>query len=205
MKKVIPLLLIILAGFLAGWFTLVPGLNLLLETTRHIQKPGVVQNGSWGSSMEIGGSKASAMIRALVALSGLGANTSEEAMYWIAIQDDSGRLLRGGRAYEVRFAHLPPIHKTAGFWSICVYNSKDQFVPNPLKRYSLGDRSPLHKNSDGSFVIYVSPKPPKDIDNWLPSPEGGEPIVLTLRMYAPLPEAVRKPEQTPMPKIIQVR
>ncbi len=204
MKKIIQFVLIILTGFLAGWFTLLPGLNLLLETTRNIQKPSVVQKGSWGSSMEIGGPKASALIRALVALSGLGANTSDEAMYWIAIKDDSGRLLRGGQAYEVRFARVPLIHQTAGFWSICVYNSQDQFVPNPLKRYSLGDRSPLQKNSDGSFTIYVSPTPPKDIDNWLPSPEGGEPIVLTLRMYAPMPEAVQKPEQSTLPQIIQV-
>lgn len=83
--------------------------------------------------------------------------------------------LTGGKTYEVRFSQPPAISNTAGFWSICVYNSKDQFVPNPMKRYNLGDRSPLVKNADGSFTIYVSPRQPKEINNWLPTPEQKEP------------------------------
>ncbi len=204
MKKIIPFLLIALIGALIGWFTLVPGLDLFMEKTKEIRKPSLVYNGPWGSSLDFGSPKASAFIRALVALTGLGANSSDEAVYWIAMRDHSGKRLRGGQAYEVRFTRLPLIHQTAGFWSLCVYNSRDYFVPNPLKRYSLGDRSPLHKNSDGSFTIHVSPQPPKDIDNWLPSPEGGEPIVLTLRMYAPLPEVVKNHSHFPMPQIVQV-
>ncbi|MHB9098209.1 MAG: DUF1214 domain-containing protein [Syntrophales bacterium] len=204
MKKTIPFLLIALIGALIGWFTLLPGLDLFLEKTKDIRKPGVIYNGSWGSSLDFGGPKASALIRALVAMTGLGANSSDEAVYWIAMHDETGKRLRGGQTYEVRFARVPLIHQTAGFWSLCVYNSRDYFVPNSLKRFSLGDRSPLHKNGDGSFTIFVSPKPPKDTDNWLPSPEGGEPIVLALRMYAPLPEVLKDPAHSPMPQIIQV-
>ncbi len=205
MKKTLPFLLTAIIGFLIGWFTLLPGLDLFMEKTKDLRKPSLVYNGPWGSSLDFGSPKASAFIRALVALTGLGANSSDEAVYWIAMRDDAGKRLQGGKAYEVRFPHLPLIHQTAGFWSLCVYNSKDYFVPNPLKRFSLGDRSPLHKNSDGSFVIYVSPKPSKDTGNWLPSPEGGEPIVLALRMYAPLTEVLKDPAHSPMPQIIQVR
>lgn len=205
MKKVIPFLLIAITGILIGWFSLLPVLDLFLEKTKDIRKQSIVYNGPWGSSLDFGSPKASALIRALVAMTGLGANSSDEAVYWIAMRDDSGKRLQGGQAYEVRFPRVPLIHKTAGFWSLCAYNSKDYFVPNSLKRYSLGDRSPLHKNNDGSFTIYISPKPPKDIDNWLPSPEGGEPIVLALRMYAPLPEALKDPAHSPVPQIIQVR
>jgi len=43
------------------------------------------------------------------------------------------------------FDKEPDIKKILGFWSICIYNAKDLFVPNPMKRYNLGDRSPILK------------------------------------------------------------
>jgi hypothetical protein len=204
MKKIILSLLIAIIGFGAGWYTLAPGLDFFVEKAKNVRNPKVVQNGAWGASMDIGSSRATALFRALTAKMGLGANSSDEAIYWLAIKDKNGERLTGGKTYEVRFSQPPAINQTAGFWSLCVYNSKDQFVPNPMKRYNLGDRSPLVKNADGSFTIDVSPRQPKEINNWLPTPIQKEPIMLTMRMYAPQAEVLKAPGKSPMPEIILI-
>jgi hypothetical protein len=204
MKKIILFLLIAIIGFGAGWYTLAPGLDFFLEQAKNVRNPNAVHNGAWRASMDIGSSRATALFRALTAKVGLGANSSDEAIYWLAIKDKNAGRLTGGKTYEVRFSQPPAINKTAGFWSICVYNSQDQFVPNPMKRYNLGDRSPLVKNADGSFTIYVSPRQPNQINNWLPTPEQKEPIMLTIRMYAPRPEVLKAPSKYPMPEIILI-
>ena len=80
-------------------------------------------------------------------------------------------------------------------------------VPNPINRYDLGGSSPVKKNADGSFTMYVqhdSPGPDKE-SNWLPAPKG--PFYLLLRNYGPVPEAVealRSPNAFPMPPIVAV-
>ncbi|GEM_PF-2110564 len=204
MKKVILFLLIAFIGFGAGWYTLLPGLDFFLEKSKDMRNPKTAYNGAWGASMDIGSSRATALFRALTAKIGLGANSSDEAIYWLAIKDKNGERLTGGKTYEVRFRQAPAINKTAGFWSLCVYNSKDQFVSNPLKRYNLGDRSPLVKNADGSFTIYVTPLKPKEISNWLPAPTQKEPIMLTMRLYAPQPDVLKAPGKSPMPEIILI-
>ena len=204
MKKTALLLMILVSGFSAGWLTFVPVLGKVPEMTKNIKSPELIYNGPWATSMRVGGPNASAILRAIIANTGLGANTCDEAIYWIALIDDSGKRLRGGHTYEVRFIQAPAIQKETGFWSLCVYNSRDYFVPNPMKIYSLGNRSALIKNTDGSFTIYLSPKQPQNLSNWLPSPNDEEPIMLQIRMYAPLPEILKRPEASPMPTIIRV-
>jgi hypothetical protein len=60
------------------------------------------------------------------------------------------------------------------------------FIANPIKRYSIGDRTPgFMPNEDGSVTIYLqneSPGPDKE-SNWLPAPDG--PFALALRIYWP--------------------
>ena len=54
--------------------------------------------------------------------------------------------------------HIPksslPIPVKA-FWSLTMYDTNSFFVPNPLNRYLINNRSHLHKNPDGSIDIYV--------------------------------------------------
>ena len=74
------------------------------------------------------------------------------------------------------------------FWSISMYNSSDgSFVSNPIKRYTVGDRTPgLMTNPDGSLEIFIqnaAPQDPKEKANWLPAPSGS--FYLNLRMYGP--------------------
>jgi hypothetical protein len=72
-----------------------------------------------------------------------------------------------------------------------MYSLPDQLmVANPIKRYSIGDRSKLQYGKDGSLTIYVQHDSPgkKKASNWLPAPEGA--FSLQFRMYLPKAEAL---------------
>jgi hypothetical protein len=63
-------------------------------------------------------------------------------------------------------------------------DAKNRFVPNPLNRYCVSDRSGLMPNADGSVDIYLQNTPPIGHEsNWLPAPAGN--FILWLRVYMP--------------------
>jgi len=126
--------------------------------------------------------------RAVIAMTGLGINQPEDAVYPQATVDGDGKPLTGGSKYRLHFAkgQLPP---AAAFWSVTLYDAEGFPVPNALNRYALGDRDALAYNADGSLDLYVQPGSPgagKEA-NWLPSPASGA-MALTMRIYAPKPE-----------------
>jgi len=59
-------------------------------------------------------------------------------------------------------------------------------VHNPIKGYSIGDRTPgLRYDKDGSLTVYIQhehPGPEREA-NWLPEPEHG--FSITARAYLP--------------------
>lgn len=110
-------------------------------------------------------------------------NVPEEAMYWWANVDGAGHALSGQHNHIVRFppGGLPPNN---GFWSLTMGDVKNHFVPNPINRYSVGDRSGLVSNGDGSVDIYIQKDAPAGHEsNWLPAPAGK--FILWLRVYLP--------------------
>jgi hypothetical protein len=127
--------------------------------------------------------------RAVIARVGLWGNNTYEAAYPSVFLDEHGEQLNGAREYVLHFDELPPVD---AFWSVTMYNMpKFYLVANPIKRYSIGDRTPrLKYNPDGSLDIYMQHESPglDKESNWLPAPMGDfRPI---LRMYQPLPEAL---------------
>jgi hypothetical protein len=57
-------------------------------------------------------------------------------------------------------------------------------VSNPIDRYSVGSRSGLVPNADGSIDIYLQRTAPAGHEsNWLPAPAGN--FKLMLRAYVP--------------------
>jgi len=125
--------------------------------------------------------------RAGAARGGLYGNHGYEADYEIVYVDADSEQLNGSHRYEFRLDAMPPVD---AFWSLTMYNvPKFLLVPNPIDRYSIGDRTPgLQLDDDGSLTIYLqqdSPGPGKE-SNWLPTPAGDfRPI---MRMYQPRPE-----------------
>jgi hypothetical protein len=128
--------------------------------------------------------------RAQVALSGLAALPSSEAVY-MKIDPPAGSAgFTGGAAYRLSFtkAQLPP---AKAFWSLSMYEVTPArqlyFTENPIKRYAINDRTPgLVYRPDGGLDIWIGaadPGPDKR-SNWLPSPASG-PFAMVLRGYLP--------------------
>jgi hypothetical protein len=110
-------------------------------------------------------------------------NVAEEAMYWWAHVDGAGRTLTGNHDYRLHFplGGLPP---NDAFWSLTMADAKNRFVPNPLNRYLVGNRSGLVQNPDGSTDIYIQNTAPAGHEShWLPAPVGI--FNVWLRVYIP--------------------
>ena len=113
--------------------------------------------------------------RAYVAQVGLGALTSEQAVYPLTQVDRTGVPLNGAKRYQIHIpeGQLPPVND---FWSMTLYDPAGFFVPNSIDRYLINDRTDLHVNEDGSVDIWVQanePTDPEQAQNWLPSPASG--------------------------------
>jgi hypothetical protein len=110
-------------------------------------------------------------------------NVPQEAVYWTTTTDGAGQKLSGQHDYILHFppGGLPPNN---AFWSLTMGDAKNHFVPNPISRYSVGDRSGLVPNADGSVDIYIQETAPAGHEsNWLPAPAGN--FTLWLRAYLP--------------------
>jgi hypothetical protein len=174
------------------------------RTTIAEQKLGVQKNGwtlvsgAFGNRDRMQGKY---LVRAAAAKLGLYGNDQEEAYYPATQEDVGGNALDASKSgYVIRFSkdQLPPIK---GFWSMTMYGLPSQLmVVNPLKRYSIGDRTEGVKyGQDGSLTVYIqnrSPGPSQEA-NWLPAPKGR--FALQFRMYWPKPEAFTPQTYAPPP------
>jgi hypothetical protein len=129
--------------------------------------------------------------RTAVAKSNILVNKASETKYYYQDLDATGARLNGARRYTMTFAAsgLPPV---TGFWSLTVYDRFHFFVPNAIKRYSLGTKNKdLKPNGDGSLTIFIQTEQPADAlgrTNWLPAPK--EEFSLFLRAYGPKPDVL---------------
>jgi hypothetical protein len=93
------------------------------------------------------------LLRALQPAAGFNANDPIEATYLNVSVDGGGKTLSGTNRYVIHFDKgAEP--KVKAFWSITMYNLKYNLVANPIDRYSLGDRSGLKRDADGSLTLY---------------------------------------------------
>jgi hypothetical protein len=154
-------------------------------------------NGGWLTlSSRIGRYGTDYLLRAQLAILGIGANTPAESVYPTALADSTGALLTGANRYRMVFrpGQLPPVR---GFWSITMYDFDGFLVPNAAQRYSLGPtHPPLARRGDGSIVMAIQRTRPAEQDvNWLPAPAGG--FRLSMRLYWPKPAVLRGDWQPP--------
>jgi hypothetical protein len=142
------------------------------------------------------------LFRAVQMLAGFVANDPEEAMYINVSLDGEGKLLTGANRYVIHFPKGGQ-PKVNAFWSITMYNPEYNLVDNPINRYSLGDRSGMKENADGSLDIYLqkdSPGADKEA-NWLPAPAGN--FFLIMRTYLPSKDLVDQTWQPPAIKVVK--
>jgi hypothetical protein len=121
----------------------------------------------------------------LIAWLGLGALTSDDAVYPSAFVDGDGKVLDGAAKYVLHFGkdELPP--SASGVWSVSPYR-ENFYVRNSINRYGILSGMPLKYNADGSLDIYIQANTPgadKEA-NWLPCPPS-LPFNLSIRAYQP--------------------
>ena len=151
------------------------------------------KSGGWSySKTDLGDFCTDYAYRAQVALGGLLALNTVEAMYPITFVDQQQGRLSGAHRYRL---HLPagslPVN---AFWSLSMYEVESDgklfFTPNPIARYAIGDRTAgLKTGADGAIDIVIQRDAPTDAAqraNWLPAPAGD--FALVLRAYEPKAE-----------------
>jgi hypothetical protein len=123
-------------------------------------------------------------LRAVVSQVGLGAFTSQQAIYAMGWSDHNKKPLDGSTPYVLHLQSMPP---TSEGWSLTVYNLKGGMIPNSINRYALTNTSNLTTNSDGSVDIYLQSSQPSDTakqSNWLPT-ASGQGFEVVWRLFAP--------------------
>jgi hypothetical protein len=132
------------------------------------------------------------LLRAEVDRLGVGALSPNVSIYPVALSDDTGAKLNAtSKRYLVHFPAGDFPFPVKAFWSLSMYEASGFFVPNPLERYALGNRSELHFNEDGSLDVYLQtgePSSAQQKENWLPAPAGEFHVIM--RLYATDPEDI---------------
>ena len=161
----------------------------------------VTKVNGWATMFGCGEPGSGLLLRAACNVTFMGPiNVPQEAMYFTTSKDGAGHTLSGAHDYMLHFAagQLPPHN---AFWSLTMGDAGNRFVPNPINRYSVSDRSGLVPNADGSVDIYIQNTAPTGHEsNWLPAPAGT--FILWLRVY--LPGQTVLDGEYKMPPVVQV-
>ena len=130
------------------------------------------------------------LLRAAVAVAGLGALPIDEAMYLRAEGEQGTTLFRDDGLYRLRLDKPVPVD---GFWSLTMYEARSDgsfvLTQNALDRYAIGDRTAgLIRSPDGATDVWIGRTDPggSRTANWLPAPARG-PFALMMRAYLPRP------------------
>ena len=158
----------------------------LVDPLLQFRNWGVQLANNWSSTSNNAAFGTDYFARTAVAKSNILVNAPAETKYLYQDLDVAGGRLNGANRYIVTFAkdQTPPVN---GFWSLTLYDAQHFFVPNEIKRYSLGTKNKALKyNSDGSLTIYVQADPPSEAQrtNWLPAPKNAD-FSLFIRAYWP--------------------
>ncbi len=187
MKRALRYLAIILVA-------LVIGIGSALWVVHSPPESGMVKNGAWRTSLEVGSTHSGMYTRAVVAVTGLFALNKSETIYYIAETDDEGQPLRSVCDYRIRGKDLD-----TRWWSITAYGEDYFLIPNDQDRYSCNMMN-LSREADGRYNIYLSSTPKKV--NWLPTGNQGK-FSLSLRLYQPASAFYETPQAIELPRIIK--
>lgn len=149
--------------------------------------------GAWQVNLQAGSADASLYTRAVVAVRAVLALGREETMYFTATVDDRGKPLRSRCSYRV--SGVPP---AARWWSVTAYADDWFLFDAPNRQYSLNATS-ARLDATGQFALTTGPQETPGTW-WLPTP-GDRGLILTLRLYNPLPGLQANPASLVAPHI----
>ena len=188
MKNRVYFILLLLLGLVLG----------AVLASRAIQAAGqnknlVLRNAEWGyfASMDLAEND---LQRAFIGRIGLFALQDSEAIYFIANQDNEGKLLNADSQYLIEGQALD-----AAYWSITLYGEDHFLIPNEEKRFSYNQVNVQYKDSlKGRYQIQLGGN--KTMENHLPM-RGEQQVNLLLRLYQPSSELYTNREGIALPSI----
>ncbi|MCU0461853.1 MAG: DUF1214 domain-containing protein [Bacteroidales bacterium] len=178
--------------------------NLLDFLIENVSGNGI-KNGPWKTHPGVGRKQTSRIEKAAIARIGLGANDSEETIYWNASVDNDGNDLRSENEYNIIFRSKPSVkYNEKGFWSITIYGNDKFLVPNPYNKYMLRHDENSKPGEDFQYSIFLSGNKPENPANWIPLPEDDERFSIAFRCYVPDDEMKTNAINNKLPSIIKV-
>ena len=164
-----------------------------------------IKNGPWKTHLGAGRKQTSRIEKAAIARIGLGANDSDETIYWNAFVDDEENDLRSENEYRIIFSSEPLVrYNDKGFWSITVYGNDKFLIPNPFYKYMLRRGENSGFNEDFRFSILLSRNKPADPENWIPLQVKDEKFTIAFRCYIPDNEMKTNSRNIKLPSIVKV-
>ena len=106
---------------------------------------------------------------------------------YIPLETTDGKPMNTQHDYVIRMSkdEIPP---AKAFWSLTLYDLENGFfIPNELKKYSVGENAGFKLNSTGGIDIYVSATKPDGVpdENWLPINRDNIAVNGMMRIYEP--------------------
>jgi hypothetical protein len=127
-------------------------------------------------------------LEAVVAVSIIGpiGVPQDEAVY-PQVSTTDGKPMNAMNDYVIRMAgnEMPP---AKAFWSLTLYDlDRGFFIPNDLKKYSVGENAGMKLNEDSGIDIYIAAEQPEGVpaENWLPIERKDLELSPQLRLYVP--------------------
>lgn len=151
--------------------------------------------GAWSIDLGGGGDDAGPYQRAVTAVQGLLALAEEEAVYFVATDDDAGEGLRDDCVYRVTGGDLP-----ATWWSVTLYDGL--YLPENGDEHLSVDATSVEVAADGAWSAYLGPSPDVRGD-WI-STRGADRPNLVLRLYVPDGSVLADPTTVPVPRITRL-
>ena len=148
-----------------------------------------IKNDPWKTHLGVRRKQTSRIKKAAIARIGLGANDSDETIYWDAYEDDHNMDLRSENEYKIIFRGEPAVnYKDHGFWSLTVYGYDKFLVPNPDYKYRIRSTNEKKIMTEAPNSILLSRNKPNYTVNWIPLPSYNEKISAAFRCYRPCDE-----------------
>ena len=171
---------------------LVAGVSLTFLSDKSLNR---IQINQWQSDWNIGSTQADPYLRAHVARFGLLALSKQEAVYFIATEDDAGQTLTEACDYRVFIGPMP-----ADWWSVTLYDGQGYLGMNGHNAHAFD----ATKADSSAAEFDISPNTPASGVAWVSSKNTGQ-FGLMLRLYKPSATLLAQPEtELSPPKITRL-